>query len=81
MSKENKITYYIAYKDDGPKGICGQAMSITSPWNKLIIFDDYFKMKKFADNIDDFSHRLNPRIEGYWEDSESYYDIIDNREN
>lgn len=34
------MTVFLLYKDDGPVGICGQAMSITSPWQKLIEVED-----------------------------------------
>jgi hypothetical protein len=32
---------FVLYEDDGPLGICGQSMSITSRWRKLIQVQDY----------------------------------------
>ena len=61
---------YIRYKDDGPSGICGQACSITNPWDKLDIFENYDEARKFMKNIKNFeSHRKNPRIDYYWQEN------------
>jgi hypothetical protein len=47
---------YITYEDEGPKGICCQSCSITSPWKKLfkINADDVSKVM-----LDDYIERMN----------------------
>jgi len=61
---------YVRYKDDGSLGICGQACSITNPWDKLHIFENYDEARKFMKNIENFkSHRENPRIDYYWQEN------------
>jgi hypothetical protein len=64
---------YARYMDDGPNGICGQACSITNPWDKLYIFADEIKFREFARYVENIKHRKNPRIEGIWGDN--YGDI------
>jgi hypothetical protein len=44
-------------------------MSVTSNWRKLYIFTDYQKAKDFIDNVKKL-RRINPRIVGFWSDSE-----------
>ena len=36
MSKDYK--YAVVYRDDGPKGMCGQSMSITREWTSVYLF-------------------------------------------
>ncbi len=62
----DKLVIYAYYIDEGPLGICGQSMSITSKWRKLNIFYDYEKFKIFADRVKTCKSRRNPRIEHYW---------------
>lgn len=35
--------------DDGPKGICGQAMSVTCPWQHLHFFPDEQAFRDFVE--------------------------------
>ncbi len=60
------LVIYAYYTDDGPNGICGQAMSITTKWKQLNIFHDYEKFKIFAERVSVCRSRKNPRIEHYW---------------
>lgn len=56
--------YALLYLDDGPKGPCGQCMSITSPWRRLYLFDDYEEMWLFSKTLClDKCGRKNPRLE------------------
>ena len=66
--------YYYIYKDDGTLGLCGQSMSITMSWNKLIISKD---PNTETDIIQRFSNtRKNPRLVGFFLDDEIHDDII-----
>ncbi len=62
--------YYFCYKDDGPKGVCVQEASITSPWLKLFKFKNFDLAKDKADKLLESKHRRNPEIIGWFSDSE-----------
>lgn len=64
------------YQDDGPKGICCQAMSITSPWDRIHIFTDEEEHRKFLRKIEagEVTTRKNPRITGVWMYNAEYGD-------
>ena len=62
--------FYYAYEDDGPKGICGQAMSITLPWRNLWITPELIPNSEMNDRLDVIKKgRDNPRIVGIWSDN------------
>jgi len=65
MSKQAEIEglFALIYRDDGPRGICTQCGSVTSPWEKLFLFETETKMRAFAEEIKICKFRLNPRIE------------------
>ena len=68
MSKQD-YRFYVAYEDDGPIGPCVQCATVTSPWKKLYIFNDYDSLKKFYFNVENKKgSRKNPRIVGLWEE-------------
>ena len=64
--------YYLAYKDDGPDGPCGQSCATTNPWSRLYIFTDRDDMKEFADIVKSgkYSGRRRPRITDVWQECE-----------
>lgn len=75
MTKEPRI--YVFYQDDGPKGISGQCMSVTSPWRKLYIFSTYSKFRVFQECLEirkgqsgSFEGRRNPKIMQWWYEEE-----------
>ena len=37
----------VTYRDKGPDGICGRAVSITTPWHKAWVFDDETAARSF----------------------------------
>ncbi len=76
------MVIYAVYKDDGPKGICGQSMSITRKFSSLFIFDDYAKFKNWAESVGNITVRLRPRIEDYWivSDMHPNDDVVDRRD-
>ena len=53
---------YAIYEDDGPRGFCGQSMSITCKWRKLYRLKDYDTFRVFRDFVDGVTARTNPRI-------------------
>ena len=59
-------TVYVRYEDDGPSGICGQACSITNPWDILHIFDDESGFRDFMKSTENITNRLNPRVTTLW---------------
>jgi hypothetical protein len=61
---------YVRYQDDGPVGICGQACSITNPWDQLHIFGDEKKAHEFARKIEKYAGRKNARITASWVDNQ-----------
>ncbi len=61
---------YLRYQDDGPNGICGQACSITNPWDVLHVFDDEDSAYWFKRNLEKNKSRENARITMQW-DSEN----------
>lgn len=72
MIKEN--IFICRYQDDGPNGICGQAMSITMPWDKLHIFYNEDDLRTYIRSIEagDFKTRKNPRITNCWHYDSEY---------
>jgi len=58
--------FAVAYEDDGPSGICGQACSITNPWRKLYLFETEEKMREFVRKIEQTTGRLRGRIVGMY---------------
>lgn len=54
--------FYLVYQDDGLLGICGQEMSITSPWRKLFIVETMDKMREVLDKAESDLSRRRPRI-------------------
>lgn len=71
--------YFIAYEDDGPAGMCGQEMRITSPWRILYEYDDRDDALAFyrylrANRLDpvDTVGRRKPRAVGFWSDDPIY---------
>lgn len=61
---------YLHYRDDGPNGPCGQAMSTTMPWSRLLIYegpDAERDATTYARHLDAHNvGRLNARIEEWW---------------
>lgn len=43
---------YLAYKDNGPSGPCGQSMNTTSNWQRLYRFNTYSEFQKFIEKVD-----------------------------
>lgn len=39
--------FAVVYTDEGPSGICGQAMSITRPWTRIWLFSSEQTMHAF----------------------------------
>ena len=39
--------FAVVYTDEGPSGICGQAMSITCPWTRVWLFSSEQAMHAF----------------------------------
>ena len=68
---------YVIYQDDGPKGFCGQSMSITCPWHKLYRLKDYDAFRVFRDHIESIASRANPRIVGAFDDTEAEFTGLD----
>lgn len=72
--------YYIAYEDKGPSGACGQSVKSTAPWNKLYIFNDEAKARKFMVKVVETPlavGRLRPRITGFWSDDPSHDNVVE----
>lgn len=69
---------YVHYSDEGPLGICGQSMSITSNWNKLYKFKNYEDFKEIVERMVNITHRKNPKVFGIWGDGkhEGYFDEV-----
>lgn len=61
--------FYIYYEDNGPLGICGQAMSITQPWKRLYKVAKYEDIRSFRCKIDAFTHRHKPEIKAIFTDN------------
>jgi hypothetical protein len=60
---------YVNYRDDGPAGLCAQACSITSPWNRLYRFENFDAFRQWLKSFEDNPpKRANPRIQNYWSD-------------
>jgi hypothetical protein len=65
--------HYLAYEDDGPSGPCGQSVSITMPWRKLLVYenpDDAYALMGFLASRTVFGGRRRPRIVGAWSDDD-----------
>ena len=61
---------YAIYKDDGPGGFCGQAMSITCPWEHLYRLKNYDDFRAFREKVEATKGRQNPRIVAVFDDKE-----------
>lgn len=60
---------YVRYQDDGPSGPCGQTMNVTSPWDRLYVYENEEDARAFVRFVKDKRvgwGRRNPRISGYW---------------
>ena len=68
---------YAIYKDDGPLGFCGQAMSITSSWERLYRLKSYDDFRAFRDMIEAVKSRKNPRIIAWFDDAEELGEVFD----
>lgn len=75
-SAVKRLVIYAVYTDKGPRGICGQACSITSPWRKLHIFYDHDEFRGWARSLEKLSARKSPKIEYFWVEDEFCNDII-----
>ena len=60
--------YYVRYQDDGPMGLCGQAMSITMPWDRLYVFDCAEDADRFCAGVRESNGRKNARVTARWDD-------------
>jgi hypothetical protein len=58
---------FCVYKDDGPKGICGQDCYTTSNWSELHIFRDYQQFREFEQSVLECSSRKNARVTDFWD--------------
>jgi len=77
-SQSNAPRYFVAYQDDGPKGPCGQSYATTKPWNRLYVFDHPKAMLDFIHDVGVETHRLCPRVTGFWaEGDEDYPSVTD----
>lgn len=61
---------FISYKDDGPRGVCGQSMSVTAPRRILYRCSDLTQARKLLRVIEEDNIRRNPRVDGVWSDDE-----------
>ena len=61
---------YAIYKDDGPKGMCGQSMSTTCPWEHLYRLKNYDDFRAFREMVEKSTARRNPRIIAAFDDTE-----------
>lgn len=62
--------FYLLYEDDGPLGICGQAMSITSNWKRLYKIRKYEDVRNICERILKLDNRKNPTITKIFTDNE-----------
>jgi hypothetical protein len=45
--ERGKTMFAVVYTDEGPSGICGQAMSTTCPWTRVWLFSGEQEMHAF----------------------------------
>ena len=68
---------YVRYQDDGPLGACGQTANITSPWDRLYIFQDYLDARKFMRKVEKSRGRKNPRVTKIWQAWDDFMEVFD----
>lgn len=74
MSEANLAKYAVVYRDDGPKGACGQSMSVTRKWTYVFLFNTEDEaLRWMSQNPIDKNSRKNPH---YAVCGNGYYDSI-----
>jgi len=74
MSSESNVNWLIYYRDEGPSGPCGQAVSVTRPWRRLYRFEG--TRREMADKVDvaieeTRRHRKRPSFEFFVDDPQA----------
>lgn len=58
-----RLTYAVVYRDDGPIGVCGQSGITTSPHTRVYLFDTENKMREWIQlNSHNIPKRRNSRL-------------------
>lgn len=60
MKEEYKKLYAVVYRDDGPKGPCGQSMSFTRKWTRVYLFNTEDEALKWKGSNPIAEGRKNP---------------------